>query len=538
MGPDVTFVMTDVDAVTPGASLQGLPPGAVFDQSLGVVVEALSFCPPAELDAQPRDVTPPRFAGNASRSKRLREAHERAFRCDSGPYSAGQSVLTQETAADDLFGYPDTAPNFSVREIAASSGSAARKVVFDERDCPIEWPWESHSLAEPPPKGAVAGAISAEQGPDHAAQYFAAPNPHGEGWGTHSEDATVQAGLAAAAGDGKGGENSTGVRAWKEFCARRGFQYLRPVDPRAPLWVKLAEEQLGMRFISSLIDDRSVAVSTARGYYGAANAWHLRQTGICFAAGMDTKRLTEMVKGLKKLLDDPPEQLRRGISPETLRVGMDQVFPPTSRYNVNVRAMLATMLQALLRGREAGCKGEFNALTDVARSDIATCTESRFVFFMRPAKNMKYRKGKTVPIVVGAGGGFIDAVSEVRRMLEVDPTPEGRGAVTPMFRKDDGRAFTTDDIRDVVRQVAFAAGEDPLEFGAHSLRIGGATALFAAGADPIHIRTMGRWSSDCYRLYVRACFEQTMDWTRKLGSQRVHDIQGTYAKAAQEVDVY
>ena len=49
-----------------------------------------------------------------------------------------------------------------------------------------------------------------------------------------------------------------------------------------------------------------------------------------------------------------------------------------------------------------------------------------------------------------------------------------------------------------MRQICFAINEDPLLFGAHSLRIGGATALFAAGAETIHIRTMGRWSSDCY----------------------------------------
>ena len=86
--------------------------------------------------------------------------------------------------------------------------------------------------------------------------------------------------------------------------------------------------------------------------------------------------------------------------------------------------------------------------------------------------------------------------------------------------------------------LCVAVGEDPLDFGAHSLRIGGATALFAAGADPLHIRTMGRWSSDCYRLYVRACFEQTIAWTRKLGSQQVHDVQGTYERNAQEVEEY
>jgi hypothetical protein len=34
------------------------------------------------------------------------------------------------------------------------------------------------------------------------------------------------------------------------------------------------------------------------------------------------------VKGLKKLRDGPPTQLRHGISPQQLRKGMDIVFPP------------------------------------------------------------------------------------------------------------------------------------------------------------------------------------------------------------------
>ena len=78
------------------------------------------------------------------------------------------------------------------------------------------------------------------------------------------------------------------------------------------------------------------------------------------------------------------------------------------------------------------------------------------------------------------------------------------------------------------------AGENPAHFGTHSYRIGGATALFAAGADPLVIRTMGRWSSDIYRLYVRACFSTTVDWTRRCGSQHVADV----AEEFEEVDCY
>ena len=79
-----------------------------------------------------------------------------------------------------------------------------------------------------------------------------------------------------------------------------------------------------------------------------------------------------------------------------------------------------------------------------------------------------------------------------------------------------------------------AVGENPDHFGTHSLRIGGATALFAGGASETVIRTMGRWSSDLHRLYVRACFEQCCDWTRRAGSTAFDDM----ANHFEEVDFY
>ena len=44
---------------------------------------------------------------------------------------------------------------------------------------------------------------------------------------------------------------------------------------------------------------------------------------------------------------------------------------------------------------------------------------------------------------------------------------------------------------------------DPMSFTLHSLRSGGATALFEAGASALHIKKLGRWISDCYMAYSR-----------------------------------
>ena len=87
--------------------------------------------------------------------------------------------------------------------------------------------------------------------------------------------------------------------------------------------------------------------------------------------------------------------------------------------------------------------------------------------------------------------------------------------------------ITVDEVMDAIPRIIALAGENPLDFGTHSLHIGGCTALFAAGADMTVIRTMGRWSSDAYQLYVRACFERCCSWSKKAGSADVTDIEGT-----------
>ena len=171
----------------------------------------------------------------------------------------------------------------------------------------------------------------------------------------------------------------------------------------------------------------------------------------------------------------------------------------------------------------------------LTRGDIKELTSERAVVMMHPCKNMHNLSGKTVPLVIGAGGRFIDAVAEIRNMLTVDPAAHLDPSSTPLFRDPaTGLCITKHGVDQLVKQLMAAVGENPDQFGSHSMRIGGATALFAAGADPTVIRTMGRWTSDIYRLHVRACFERCCDWTARAGSTSVTDVTVEF----DEVDSY
>ena len=387
-----------------------------------------------------------------------------------------------------------------------------RLIVSDETGTVIDWPWEE------------TGATRCTGGKRRR----------------HRLDAVIGLGLFHSYAKVGMGENSPGVKRWKAFCAEQGTTPHRPIDPNAPLSVKLKEEWFLMRFVASLIEDHGLAVSSTATYVGQVQGWHAKAHGVKLCAGLSLQRLPAMAKGLRKVRNEAGRRVRRGISPQSLRKAMDACFWDASNVeHVTMRAALSLALQGLLRGAEFATDGKrWNAQLDLTRADVAVLTAHRLVVMMRPCKNMQALVGKTVPLVIGAGGGFIDAVAEMQQLMRIDPTPAGMDAATPLFRQFDseGRAspLTTKRVLEWTRALMLSIGEDPTQFGTHSYRIGGATSLFAAGADPMVIRTMGRWSSDCYRLYVRACFSTTLDWTVRCGSQWVSDVAGEF----EEVDCY
>jgi len=220
-----------------------------------------------------------------------------------------------------------------------------------------------------------------------------------------------------------------------------------------------------------------------------------------------------MLKGLQRIYGDRHRPLRQPISPECLRAAMDRVLDRDDPLHANIRAAITTAFQGLLRSAEfCGTSGKEMLL----RSDLVKLTLSLMVLMMHPCKNMHHLTGKTCPLIIGGGGTYIDAVAEVHNMLRVDPTPVG---TTPLFRDPKtNKPLAYDTVLKVTKEIYHVAGMSVEESGTHIYRISGATALFRAGASDTIIRTMGRWSSDLYRLYVRACFEQCSAWSAKAGS--------------------
>jgi hypothetical protein len=70
-------------------------------------------------------------------------------------------------------------------------------------------------------------------------------------------------------------------------------------------------------------------------------------------------------------------------------------------------------------------------------------------------------------------------------------------------------AVNRSDISGAIKAAAASLGEDPNDFGTHSLRIGCATAMADLGLQDGFIMWFGDWQSPSYRSYCRATTDRT-----------------------------
>jgi hypothetical protein len=122
---------------------------------------------------------------------------------------------------------------------------------------------------------------------------------------------------------------------------------------------------------------------------------------------------------------------------------------------------------------KTGSNPEFGAKPLVEDSSCAICPVTAMYSYLRMRKKMK---------------GYKDE----------------NESVEPLFLSLDGSVFTTANLRDTVKACATACGHDAKLYGAHSLRIGGATAAIAAPSGSERVcMVMGYWLTSVAREYMK-----------------------------------
>jgi hypothetical protein len=93
------------------------------------------------------------------------------------------------------------------------------------------------------------------------------------------------------------------------------------------------------------------------------------------------------------------------------------------------------------------------------------------------------------------------------------------GKKAPLFSFTRRSCVTYRSLVKKLRSWLEKLGLDPLAFGTHSLRRGGATYAAQAGADHLLIKDHGDWKSDAYLVYLSLSLEQKLSLPRAMATR-------------------
>ncbi len=130
------------------------------------------------------------------------------------------------------------------------------------------------------------------------------------------------------------------------------------------------------------------------------------------------------------------------------------------------------------------------------RSDLYRGTDF-YAINIKSSKTDPFRRG--VVLKVYKNGSELCPVIALDKYLAMSWENRSISNNTPLFRFYSGKYLTRRDVSIALRR--FSGGTENIS--SHSLRIGGATTLASLGQPSWLIQSMGRWSSDCYKDYLR-----------------------------------
>ena len=247
------------------------------------------------------------------------------------------------------------------------------------------------------------------------------------------------------------------------------------------------------------ITKKAVSAGTLGTYLSHINGWYAKVTDQ--ARGVTTRGappalLRELTKALPK-----SNCQKVGITIELLRSMMRSV--QHTAQPLMWRALFGLAWYGVLRPCECVPKAAnaFNAARHPTRANVVfyvndtvvhphagtAVTPTHMVFTVKQSKTDQERL--TQDVVIGANG---DVACAVQAMWQYMIATAHEPSTSPLFTAS-GVAVTYSHMLAAVKQHAKAAGQNPMDYGGHSFRIGGSQALAAAGRSITYIMSYGRW---------------------------------------------
>ena len=227
--------------------------------------------------------------------------------------------------------------------------------------------------------------------------------------------------------------------------------------------------------------------------------------------GRGMPHLEYVLKGFRKLAVGKPRP-RLPITPPILRKMWGIWSRVPERWDASMLWAASCMcFFGFLRSGEivVPSDGAYDPSAHLSYGDVRTDSLVNPSYITVASKTDPFRKGVTVHI--GATKSQLCPVAAVLAYMVQRGSQAG-----PFFLFEDGRRLTRDRLVAEVRRALERAGVDPSHYSGHSFRIGAATTAAACGLQDSLIKTLGRWESAAYTVYIRTPPSQLRSVAAKL----------------------
>jgi len=223
----------------------------------------------------------------------------------------------------------------------------------------------------------------------------------------------------------------------------------------------------------------------------------------------EMSRLEQVIKGSKceYAKHNPGSRERLPISPDLL-LKMRKVWEKQAKDHDNIMLWAAACLCffGFFRAGEITVPSEadYDAGVHLNLPDVAVDNKhnpSMMRIHIKASKTDPFRKG--IHIFVGITENDLCPVKAMLAYLACRGCKPG-----PLFQFQDGRFLTRDRFVKHVKSALTTAGVPCKHYSGHSFRAGAASTAAGRGIPDATIKTLGRWESSAYLLYIKLPREQ------------------------------
>ena len=259
-------------------------------------------------------------------------------------------------------------------------------------------------------------------------------------------------------------------------------------------------EHILMYFVAYLHQD-GLAPGTVKSYLSA-----VRHSQISLGFGDprvgDMPRLEYVIKGLKRRTGSASSRTRLPITPLILRRLKRVWLALPDRHDASMLWAASCMcFFGFLRAGEVVSPGDssYDPTVHLSHGDVKVNDRDSPQFLsihIKASKTDPFRRGVTVYI-----GRATEELCPVAAILNYMVR---RGSSSGLFFKfSDGRLLSRERFVKAVRSALDRANINSAQYAGHSFRIGAATTAAQRGMQDSLIKTLGRWESSAYLVYVR-----------------------------------